>query len=140
MDSRLRTGGLIVALTVLALPGGCASGSTVGPVSFPARTTAPSAPLATPTSTGTATPGSITFQEFHESFCSAWESLFRAVGNPDLGEGSALTDSMDAAISAGDIPSVDRLAAEITAELETGRQEVAVATRWAPASPMIGPA
>ena len=86
---------------------------------------------------GGCAPTAITFQEFHQSYCSAWESMFRAVGNPDIGDGSVLTDEMDAAITAGDSASVDRLAAEITSELETGRKQIAIATGWAPASPLM---
>ena len=86
---------------------------------------------------GGCAPTAITFQEFHESYCSAWESLFRAVGNPDIGDGSVLTDEMDAAITSGDVASVDRVAAEITSELETGRKEIARATGWTPASPLM---
>ena len=86
---------------------------------------------------GGCTPTAITFEEFHESYCSAWESMFRAVGNPDIGDGSTLTSEMDAAITSGDIASVDRVAAEITSELETGRKEIAKATGWAPASPLM---
>lgn len=86
---------------------------------------------------GGCTPTAITFQEFHASYCSAWESMFRAVGNPDIGDGSALTSEMDAAITSGDIASVDRVAAEITSELEAGRKEITVATGWTPASPLM---
>ena len=82
-------------------------------------------------------PTAISFQEFHTSYCSAWESMFRAVGNPDIGNGSALTSEMDAAITAGDIASVDRVAAEITSELEMGRKEIAKASGWTPASPLM---
>jgi hypothetical protein len=86
---------------------------------------------------GGCTPTTITFEEFHQSYCSAWESMFRAVGNPDIGDGSALTDEMDAAITSGDIASVDRVAEEITSELEAGRKEIARATAWTPASPLM---
>ena len=86
---------------------------------------------------GGCSPTAITFQEFHTSYCSAWESMFRAVGNPDIGDGSALTSEMNAAITSGDIASVDRIAAEITGELEAGRKQIAIATGWAPASPLM---
>jgi hypothetical protein len=86
---------------------------------------------------GGCSPTAISFQEFHTSYCSAWESMFRAVGNPDIGDGSVLTDEMDAAITSGDIASVDRVAAEITSELETGRKQIAMATGWGPAAPLM---
>jgi 5'-nucleotidase len=44
---------------------------------------------------------------------------------------------MDAAITTGDMATVDRLAAEITKELEAGRRDVAAAARWAPAAPVM---
>ena len=90
----------------------------------------------TPTGT-TPAPGPMTFEAFHGAFCRAWESMFRAVGNPDIGDGSELTRAMDEAIAAGDLPAVDRLAAEITSELEAGRHEVAIATGWTPAAPLM---
>ncbi|HLO34864.1 MAG TPA: hypothetical protein VK194_02225, partial [Candidatus Deferrimicrobium sp.] len=67
----------------------------------------------------------------------SWEDLFRAAGNPDLGNGSDLTRAMDEAITAGDLATVDRLASEITSALEAGRRDVAHATGWTPAAPMM---
>lgn len=126
---------LIVGSTVATLLVGCAGGSASTGASSPAGSASPSA-VVEPTATAGAS-GAITFDAFHESFCSAWESLFRAVGNPDIGDGSELTKAMDAAITARDLAAVDRLAAEITGEIEVGRRAVAVATGWMPASPMM---
>ena len=42
-----------------------------------------------------------------------------------------------AAITSGDVASVDRVAAEITSELEMGRKEIAKASGWTPASPLM---
>ena len=58
------------------------------------------------------------FDEYAVAFCSAFDSMFRAIGNPDTGEDSPMSADLDAAIEAGDLASVERLAATITAELE----------------------
>ena len=126
----------LVSLAVLALLGGCTSGSSAAPAVSPTRSDAPT-PTMGETSPGRTPAITITFQEFHDSFCSAWESMFRAIGNPDTGSGSELTAAMDAAITAGDLPSVDRVAAQISGELESGRRQVERATGWPPATPMM---
>ena len=66
--------------------------------------------------------------------------MFRAVGNPDIGDGSVLTNEMDAAITSGDIASVDRVAAAITSELETGRERIGRGVRVDPGVTAHGPA
>jgi hypothetical protein len=85
--------------------------------------------------TASTLPRAQSFEEYAAAFCSAFESLFRGVGNPDTGSGSALSQSLDAAVEAGDVASAERLAASITAELENGRQFVNVAGGWQPAEP-----
>jgi hypothetical protein len=90
---------------------------------------------ATPSPTGPRP--DISFEEYAVEFCSAWDALFRAVGNPDSGVGSELSDALDAAVEARDELAAERLAAEITAELESGRQFAAAAGGWAPARPMM---
>jgi hypothetical protein len=77
------------------------------------------------------------FEEYAVAFCSAFDSMFRAVGNPDTGSGSVLSKSLDDAVAAGDVASAERLAGTITSELEAGRQHVAVAGGWEPARPMM---
>jgi hypothetical protein len=137
MAGRQRIFECIVGLCILALAGGCTSGSTATQAA-PAGSVMPPATAVAPTpSASTAAGAPITFEAFHGAFCRAWESMFRAVGNPDIGDGSELTKAMDEAIAAGDLPTVDRLAAEITSELEAGRHEVAIATGWAPAAPLM---
>ena len=77
------------------------------------------------------------FDEYAVAFCSAFDSMFRAIGNPDTGEGSELTAELDRAIAAGDLPAVERLAGTITAELGSGRQHAAVAGGWQPGAPVM---
>lgn len=79
-------------------------------------------------------PGATSYLEFREAFCSAWEDLFRAIGNPDAGSDSELSKAMNDAIAAGDRAEVDRLAGEIIRALESGRGNLRVAGGWAPGS------
>ena len=69
--------------------------------------------------------------------CAAWDSLFRAVGNPDTGTGSDLSRALDDAVAAGDAALADRLATDIVRELEDGREQVAVAGGWQPRAPVM---
>ena len=105
-----------VGLSVLFLAGtaGCQGTATVEP--------SPSAP------------GATSYLEFREAFCSAWEDLFRGIGNPDAGSDSELSAAMDDAIAVGDRAEVDRLAGEIIRALESGRGNLRVAGGWAPGS------
>jgi|SRR5450759_5184930 hypothetical protein len=89
------------------------------------------APSATPT------PAAASFEEYSVAFCSAFDALFQAVGNPDTGTASVLSKSLDDAVAAGDVASAERLAATITSKLETGRQQAAAARRWQPAGPTM---
>lgn len=96
--------------------------------------------MAAACSAGSASPsakGATTFEEFHTGFCSGWTSLFKAYGNPDTAAESDLTRAMNAAIAAGNSAEVDRLATEITSELEAGRRHVAYAGAWTPAAPLM---
>ena len=43
------------------------------------------------------------FDEYAVAFCSAFDSMFRAIGNPDTGEDSPMSADLDAAIEAGDV-------------------------------------
>jgi len=114
---------MVIAALLAAAIAGCAAG-------------APS-PVPTPVPTPTPLPGATSFAEYGVSFCSAWEALFRAVGNPDTAEGSVLSKALDAAVASHDGKAADRLAAEITTELESGRRDVARGGGWPPAAPMM---
>lgn len=78
--------------------------------------------------------GATSYLEFREAFCSAWEDLFRGIGNPDAGSDSELSKAMNDAIARGDRAEVDRLAGEIIRALESGRGNLRVAGGWAPGS------
>ena len=82
-------------------------------------------------------PAASTFEGYAVAFCAAWDSLFRGIGNPDSGVGSELYDALDDAVEAKDGLAAERLAGQIAAELETGRQAAAEAAGWAPAAPMM---
>jgi hypothetical protein len=88
-------------------------------------------------STASPSPSALTFAEYSAVFCSAWESLFTAVGNPDSGSGSELSKSFDEAVASGDAATVERLAATITTTLELARQVAAAAGGWPTAQPMM---
>lgn len=87
--------------------------------------------------TATPSPTAMSFETYSVSFCAAFDALFRAVGNPDTGSGSELTRLLDDAIQARDAASVDRLAANITAELEVARGHAAAAGGWLPRAQMM---
>jgi hypothetical protein len=63
-------------------------------------------------------PAATSYEGFATHFCSAFEAMFKAVGNPDTDSGSELSKALDSAVAAHDGPAADRLAAQITAELE----------------------
>lgn len=84
-------------------------------------------------------PVATSYVEFHEALCLAWDSLFAAVGNPDTGEGSALSKGLEQAIEVRDLDRADRLALEMRGEIAEGRGWIAVAAGWAPAAPLAVP-
>jgi hypothetical protein len=90
------------------------------------------APAGSPSAPASAPPA--TFAEYDASFCGAFTSLIRAVGNPDAGTPSVLSKKLDDAVRAGDALAGDQAAAAMTAELETGRRHAAAAARWQPAA------
>ena len=90
-----------------------------------------SAPIVAPT------PASASFEGYETGVCSAFGALLRAVGNMDAGTPSVLSKSLDDAVAAGDVAAADRAAAQVTSELETGRQQAAAAGRWPPAQPTM---
>lgn len=102
-----------------------------------AATTAcgPGAPSQAPNQTSL--PAASSFDQYAVAFCSAWEALFRAVGNPDTAEGSVLSKALDGAVAAHDGTKAEQLAAQITQELESGRRAVAVGGGWPPAAPIM---
>lgn len=85
----------------------------------------------------TPVPAATSFEEYRTAFCSSWEALFRAIGNPDTGEGSELSDAMDAAISRRDLGQVDTLAARIQGELAAGRRQIAFAAGFGPGAQVM---
>jgi hypothetical protein len=96
--------------------------------------TSPGAGTSATMAPGTALAGATSFETYGDAFCSAWRSLFTAVGNPDTAAGSELSRALDAAVEAGDDVKAARLAEQINDELETGRMHVAVAAAWLPAA------
>ena len=84
------------------------------------------APSASPT------PAAATYAGYETAFCAAFTSLIIAVGNPDAGTPSVLSKSLDDAVTAGDAAAAESVAATITRELESGRQEAALAGGWEP--------
>lgn len=77
-------------------------------------------------------PAIASYEDYHVEACQAWDALDRAVGNPDTGSGSRLSRALDQAVEAGDAASAERLAADIKAELASGRRHLEAAGTWAP--------
>ena len=73
-----------------------------------------------------------TYEEFATSACDAFESMFRAVGNPDTGAGSELSKGLDEAVTRGDVAAANRAAEAIIGELKQGQQAASAASAWAP--------
>ncbi len=113
---------IAMALVVIAVAA-CGSAGSSGGSSDASRALAASMPPAT------------SFDEYATSFCAAFTSLIRGVGNPDAGTPSVLSKSLDDAVAAGDVATAGRVGATITAELESGRQQAAVAAGWQPGKP-----
>ena len=92
------------------------------------------------TSTESTPPAAATsYVEFREGLCSAFDDLFKAIGNPDAGTDSALMKRLDEAVARGDIPAADLAARDITAILESARARARFAGGWAPASAVVAP-
>ena len=113
MNSRRIGGVLVLVLAIVAA--GCGSGP------------AGSSPR----------PAAANYDEYATAACAAWDALFRAVGNPDIGSGSVLSKGLDEAVAAGDVAAADRLATDITRELQTGREQIGIAGGWAPRRPVM---
>lgn len=78
-----------------------------------------------------------TFAEFTTNACTAFEALFRAIGNPDTGSQSELYAALNQAVGRGDPADAGRLTQEIAAELQRSREAAGRAAAWPPASPMM---
>lgn len=81
-------------------------------------------------------PPAATFDAFREATCSAFDSMFEAVGNPDTGSGSILSMELDRAVEAKDGAAAERVAAVMTSELEAGRRQARSAAGYPSAAPM----
>ena len=88
------------------------------------------------TSPAPSTPAAASHDEFVAAACAAFDELGAAIGNPDTGTGSALSKSLDSAVSSGDVPTAGRLADESIARLEAGRRQLAIAGGWEPGRAM----
>ena len=85
----------------------------------------------------TAVPAADSFDAYAVAFCSAWQHLFLAVGNPDTAEGSELSTALDDAVASHDGTKAEQLAERITHEIKSGRQDVAVGGGWPPATQIM---
>jgi len=83
-------------------------------------------------------PRATSFEEFADGLCSAFDSMFKAVGNPDSGGGSELSNQLETAAEARDVATAETLAGQITLELEAGRRFAAYAGGWTPGAPAAG--
>jgi hypothetical protein len=77
------------------------------------------------------------YDEYAFAACAAWDRLFVAVGNPDTASGSDLSLSLDAAVAASDGTAAERVARDITIQLQAGREQVAIAAGWQPRADMM---
>lgn len=142
--ARLDSAFWLALLSIGVVTAACTSGGTVRPSGSDspvpvASTQALVSPTSTagPTVSSTPIPIATSFATYGVAFCSAFNALFVAVGNPDTGSGSVLSKALDSAVAAGDGASADQLSAKITTELESGRHAGAAAGGWPPAAPMI---
>ena len=85
----------------------------------------------------TAAPAADSFDEYAVAFCSAWQHLFLAVGNPDTAEGSTLSRALDEAVASHDGSKAEKLGDQISREIRSGREDVAVGGGWPPATPIM---
>ena len=88
------------------------------------------------TSPAPSTPAAASHDEFVAAACLAFDDLGAAIGNPDTGTGSALSKSLNSAVSSGDVPTANRIADESMARLEAGRRQLAIASGWVPGRAM----
>lgn len=128
--------GLASSIVVVSIVGACsaATPSTAAPTG--PRSAGPSASLEVSVPPASV-PSAIAFDAFIMSACSAFDSMFVAVGNPDTGSGSVLSKQLDQAVEAKDGAAADRVAAVMTGELEAGRRHAAEAGRYPSGSPMM---
>ena len=132
----------LLTITVACQAGG--ANSTANPAPSPTSSPTPSptssptpVPPSNPTPPSIPLPAATSFAGYAVGFCAAFDALFRGVGNPDTNAGSVLSKALDAAVVAHDGVAAERFAAEITAELESGRQHAAFARGWPPGAPSM---
>lgn len=94
--------------------------------------------MASPSTSPETAPRAASFEEFADGLCSAFDSMFNAVGNPDTGGGSELSNQLEAAAESRDVATAETLARQITAELEAGRRFAAHAGGWTPGAQAAG--
>ena len=87
-------------------------------------------------SPASAAPAATSHEEFVTAACAAFDELDAAIGNPDTGTGSKLSDALDAAVESGDVATANRLADESIARLEEGRRQLTIAGGWEPGREM----
>lgn len=121
---------LASSIVIASILGAC-SGATPG-------TSAPAVPgSAAPSDRLEASvPPPVAFDAFRAAACSAFDSMFEAVGNPDTGSGSILSKELDRAVEAKDGVAAVRIAAVMTSELEAGRRQARLAAGYPSAAPM----
>ena len=100
----------------------------------------PAPPAPAPASEPAGSLAATSYADYWREACAAWDSLTRAIGNPETGEGSELSRALDEAIESGDGAAADRLAAEITTEIALGREHLAAARAWVPGARAVGAA
>lgn len=124
---------LPVLIVVLAACSPSAAPSSAGG-SAPAGGSADgSAPVASPDVSAPAAAGS--YAEYATATCAALQSLWRAYGNPETSEMSAMYRAFDASVQAGDLAAAATGADGIVTELERGRASAAIASGWPPGMP-----
>lgn len=131
----LRRMALVLSILAVAACGAATPNATIAP-SPPAAPIATSPPSVSSAPSASSVAGAASFAEYAVAFCSAFDGLIEAVGNPDTGSGSVLSKSLDGAVEAGDAATADRQAAAILTRLEAARQAAAIAGRWPTAAPM----
>jgi hypothetical protein len=74
------------------------------------------------------------YSEYVAASCSAWETLFRVVGNPDTAAWTDEVHQLQAAAETRDAETAAGLQGQINTELEAARQNIAYAGGWPPAT------